>query len=134
MRDDPLWIHFLKMTPTFFEKNRTGDLMARATNDLNAVSITAGFGIMTLIDSTLYMLALILAMGFLISWKLTFFAMLPIPIMAFLMQYLGKLIHERYMIAQDAFGELNDNVLETVAGIRVIRAYGQERADERKFE
>lgn len=128
-----LMSHFLKMTPTFFEKNRTGDLMARATNDLNAVSITAGFGIMTLIDSTLYMLALILAMGFLISWKLTFFAMLPIPIMAFLMQYLGKLIHEKYTIAQDAFGELNDNVLETVAGIRVIRAYGQERADERKF-
>lgn len=63
---------FLSMTPTFYEKNRTGDLMARATNDLNAVATTAGFGIMTLIDSTMYMLALILAMGFLISWKLTF--------------------------------------------------------------
>lgn len=47
--------HFLRMTPTFYEKNRTGDLMARATNDLNAVSLTAGFGIMTLIDSTIYM-------------------------------------------------------------------------------
>lgn len=63
---------FLKMTPTFYEKNRTGDLMARATNDLNAVSLTAGFGIMTLIDSTVYMGAIILAMGFFISWKLTF--------------------------------------------------------------
>ena len=50
-----LMLQFLKMTPTFYEKNRTGDLMARATNDLNAVSFTAGFGIMTLIDSTLYM-------------------------------------------------------------------------------
>ncbi len=49
---------FLKMTPTFYEKNRTGDLMARATNDLNAVSLTAGFGIMTLIDSTVYMVQL----------------------------------------------------------------------------
>lgn len=124
---------FLKMTPTFYEKNRTGDLMARATNDLNAVSQTAGFGIMTLIDSTMYMLALILAMGFIISWKLTFFALLPIPIMAVIMQYLGKKIHEKYMIAQDAFGELNDSVLESVAGVRVIRAYVQEHADQKRF-
>lgn len=124
---------FLRMTPTFYEKNRTGDLMARATNDLNAVSQTAGFGIMTLIDSTMYMSALILAMGFIISWKLTFFALLPIPILAFIMQYLGKIIHEKYMIAQDAFGELNDRVLESIAGVRVIRAYVQERADEKKF-
>lgn len=124
---------FLKMTPTFYEKNRTGDLMARATNDLNAVSLTAGFGIMTLLDSTIYMGAIILAMGFLISWKLTIFSMLPIPIMAVLMQYYGKIVHERYMKAQDAFGELNDNVLESVAGVRVIRAYVQEKKDEKRF-
>lgn len=124
---------FLRMTPTFYEKNRTGDLMARATNDLNAVSLTAGFGIMTLLDSTIYMGAIILAMGFLISWKLTIFSMLPIPIMAVLMQYYGKIVHERYMKAQDAFGELNDNVLESVAGVRVIRAYVQEKKDEKRF-
>ncbi|MER2114521.1 MAG: ABC transporter ATP-binding protein [Solibacillus isronensis] len=124
---------FLKMTPTFYEKNRTGDLMAKATNDLNAVTLTAGFGIMTLIDSTVYMALIILAMGFFISWKLTFFAMLPIPIMAILIQYLGKIVHERYMKAQDAFGEMNDNVLESVAGTRVIRAYVQEKKDEERF-
>lgn len=124
---------FLSMTPTFYEKNRTGDLMARATNDLNAVATTAGFGIMTLIDSTMYMAALILAMGFIISWKLTIFAILPIPILAFIMQYLGKIIHEKYMVSQDAFGDLNDRVLESIAGVRVIRAYVQERADEKKF-
>lgn len=124
---------FLKMTPTFYEKNRTGDLMARATNDLNAVSLTAGFGIMTLVDSTVYMAAIILAMGFLISWKLTIFAMLPVPIMALFIQYLGKIVHERYMTAQEAFGELNDDVLESVAGVRVIRAYVQERKDEERF-
>lgn len=107
--------------------------MARATNDLNAVATTAGFGIMTLIDSTMYMAALILAMGFLISWKLTIFAILPIPILAFIMQYLGKIIHEKYMVAQDAFGDLNDRVLESIAGVRVIRAYVQERADEQNF-
>ncbi|MGE7111910.1 ABC transporter ATP-binding protein [Lysinibacillus sp. NPDC047702] len=125
--------HFLRMTPTFYEKNRTGDLMARATNDLNAVSLTAGFGIMTLIDSTIYMGCIIFAMGYLISWKLTFFAMLPVPIMAILIQYLGKIVHERYMKAQDAFGELNDSVLESVAGVRVVRAYVQEKKDEASF-
>lgn len=128
-----LMLQFLKMTPTFYEKNRTGDLMARATNDLNAVSLTAGFGIMTLMDSTLFLGSIIFAMGFMISWKLTFFAMLPVPIMAVLIQYLGKLVHERYMKAQDAFGELNDSVLESVAGVRVIRAYVQESKDEKNF-
>lgn len=128
-----LMYQFLKMTPTFYEKNRTGDLMARATNDLNAVSLTAGFGIMTLMDSTIYMGAIILAMGFLISWKLTIFSMLPIPIMAVLMQYLGKIVHERYMTAQESFGEINDSVLESVAGVRVIRAYVQEKKDEKRF-
>lgn len=53
--------------------------------------------------------------------------MLPVPIMAILIQYLGKIVHERYMKAQDAFGELNDNVLESVAGVRVVRAYVQEK-------
>ncbi len=124
---------FLRMTPMFYEKNRTGDLMARATNDLNAVSMTAGFGIMTLIDSTIYMGFIIFAMGYMISWKLTFFAMLPVPIMAILIQYLGKIVHERYMKAQDAFGELNDSVLESVAGVRVVRAYVQEKKDEANF-
>lgn len=128
-----LMTHFLRMTPTFYEKNRTGDLMARATNDLNAVSLTAGFGIMTLMDSTLFLGTIIFAMGFVISWKLTLFAMLPVPIMAILIQYLGKLVHERYMKAQDAFGELNDSVLESVAGVRVIRAYVQENKDEANF-
>ena len=124
---------FLRMTPTFYEKNRTGDLMARATNDLNAVSLTAGFGIMTLIDSTIYMGCIIFAMGYMISWKLTFFAMLPVPIMAVLIQYLGKIVHERYMKEQEAFGELNDNVLESVAGVRVVRAYVQEKKEEANF-
>ena len=104
--------HFLKMTPTFYEKNKTGDLMARSTNDLRAISETAGFGIMTLVDSTLYLLTLVLTMGFLVSWKLTLVAILPLPILAFIMQVLGKKIHERYMTAQQAFGDLNDNVLK----------------------
>ncbi|WP_062356846.1 ABC transporter ATP-binding protein [Bacillus kwashiorkori] len=125
--------HLLKMTPTFYEKNRTGDLMARATNDLKAVSVTAGFGILTLIDSTLYMLTILLTMGFLVSWKLTLAAVLPLPLLALGAKYLGDKIHKYYTDAQDAFGDMNDRVLENVGGIRVVRAYNQERAVENQF-
>lgn len=125
--------HLLKMTPTFYEKNRTGDLMARATNDLKAISMTAGFGILTLVDSSVWMLTLLLTMGIFISWELTLAAIIPLPIMAILMKIYGKRIHTRFMEAQDAFGELNDSVLESIAGVRVIRAYVQEKADSGRF-
>jgi len=126
--------HLLRMTPPFFERSRTGDLMARATNDLRAVSTTVGFGMLTLTDSTAYLTTILVAMGTLISWKLTLAAILPLPFIALAMKIYGKIIHERYTLAQDAFGDMNDQVLESVAGIRVIRAYVQERNDEQRFE
>ncbi|MBT2685814.1 ABC transporter transmembrane domain-containing protein [Bacillus sp. ISL-37] len=125
--------HLLKMTPTFFERNRTGDLMARATNDLKAISITAGFGVLTLVDSSIFMLTILFTMGFFISWELTLVSIIPLPIMAFLVNIYGKKIHSKFTSAQDAFGELNDRVLESVSGVRVIRAYVQEKSDESRF-
>ena len=126
--------HLLKMTPTFYERNRTGDLMARATNDLKAISITAGFGILTLADSVLFTATILLVMGTTISWTLTLAAVLPLPIMAVMIQVFGNKIHQRFTDAQNAFGDLNDKVLESVAGVRVIRAYVQEREDEQRFD
>ncbi len=126
--------HLLRMTPPFFERSRTGDLMARATNDLRSVAQTVGFGMLTLTDSTVYLLTVLLAMGFLISWKLTLAAILPLPFIALSMAIYGKVIHSRYTLAQDAFGDMNDQVLESIAGVRVIRAYVQERQDEKRFE
>ncbi|MEC1261729.1 ABC transporter transmembrane domain-containing protein [Bacillus swezeyi] len=125
--------HLLKMTPSFYEKNRTGDLMARATNDLKAISMTAGFGILTLVDSTMYMLTILFTMGFLISWKLTFASIIPLPLMAVAISIYGKKIHQRFTEAQDAFGDLNDQVLESISGVRVIRAYVQEKNDVGRF-
>lgn len=124
----------LRMTPTFYERNRTGDLMARATNDLQAVSTTAGFGILTFVDSTLFMLTILSMMGFFISWKLTIASILPLPIMAVAITIYGGRIHERFLLAQNAFGEMNDRVLETIAGVRVIRAFVQEKASEQSFK
>ncbi|UOR13286.1 ABC transporter ATP-binding protein [Halobacillus amylolyticus] len=126
--------HFLKMTPTFFQRNKTGDLMARATNDLKALTMTAGFGILTLVDSTIFMILIIAVMGFTISFKLTLAALLPLPIMAFVMNKYGGVIHTRFMEAQEAFGDLNNNVLESVRGVRVIRAFVQEKQDEQRFQ
>ncbi|MCJ7841091.1 ABC transporter ATP-binding protein/permease [Lederbergia sp. NSJ-179] len=126
--------HLLKMAPPFFEKNRTGDLMARGTNDLRAISVTAGFGVLTLMDSTLYMLTILLTMGFLVSWKLTFAAIIPLPVLALIITVLGKKIHGRFMSAQKAFGNMNDRVLESVSGVRVTRAYVQEQASLTEFE
>ncbi|WP_416149148.1 ABC transporter ATP-binding protein [Salipaludibacillus sp. HK11] len=125
--------HLTKMTPTFYEKNKTGDLMAKATNDLKAISLTTGFGVLTLVDATIFLVIILFMMGFLVSWKLTIAAFLPLPIMAWLMQKYGKVIHERFMKAQDAFGDLNDQVLESISGVRVIRAFVKENDDQQRF-
>lgn len=125
--------HFLKMSPTFFGRHKTGDLMARSTNDLKAISMTAGFGILTLVDSTTFMLMIILMMGFTISWKLTFAALIPLPIMAIIMSKYGSAIHARFMLAQNAFGDMNNEVLESIRGVRVLRAFVQEEQDRSRF-
>ncbi|AYB40666.1 ABC transporter ATP-binding protein [Brevibacillus laterosporus] len=124
---------FLKMTPTFYEKNRTGDLMARATNDIQAVSLTAGFGILTLVDATVYLAVILLTMTVLISWKLTLICILPMPLAAYVLSKYGEMLHKRFMEAQDIFGKMNDQVLENISGVRVVRAYVQEEASRKSF-
>src|SRR5699024_10101945 len=104
-----LMAHFLKMSPTFYQRFKTGDLMARSTKDLTAVSMTAGFGILTLVDATTFMSMIILMMGFTISWKLTIAALLPLPIMVFTMNKYGAAIHARFTQAQNAFGDMNNS-------------------------
>lgn len=128
-----LMAHYLKMTPTFFGKFRTGDLMARSTNDLRSIQQTAGFGVLTLIDSSMFMIMIIAVMGFTINWLLTFAALIPLPIMAVVMSKYGGTIHKRFMEAQTAFGNMNNEVLESIRGVRVIRAFVQEKQDAKRF-
>ncbi|KGX83415.1 ABC transporter ATP-binding protein [Pontibacillus marinus] len=125
--------HFLSMTSSFFGKYRTGDLMARSTNDLKAISMTTGFGILTLVDATFFMLMIVGVMIVTISWKLTLAALIPLPVMALIMNRYGKTIHDRFTKAQDAFGDMNDDVLESIRGVRVLRAFVQEKQDEKRF-
>ncbi len=126
--------HFLLMTPTFFERNRTGDLMARATNDLRAVSMTVGFGVMTLIDSVFFMGAILMMMLVFTNVKLTLAALIPFPLLAYTIHLYGKKLHTLFADAQNAFGAMNDNVLEEISGIRVVRAYVQEHRSQQQFQ
>lgn len=124
---------FLLLSPGFYERSKTGDLMAKATNDLRTVNMATGFGIITLLDSTTFLLTIILVMGFTISWQLTFFALLPLPLLAIIEQRLGRMINKRHKSSQEAFGVMNDAVLEVVEGVRLTRSYVQEDAENRRF-
>lgn len=126
--------HFLQMKAVFYERFRTGDLMARATNDLQAISEMAGFGVMVMLDSTVLLGAIMIIMFVSVSWKLTLLTLLPIPLMGYLLKVLGDKVNKRYRESQDAFAEVNDEVLEAVEGVRVIRAYVQEENKQVQFE
>ncbi|WP_100488202.1 ABC transporter transmembrane domain-containing protein [Sporolactobacillus pectinivorans] len=132
LRND-LYKHFTKLSPDFYQKRRIGDLMAHATNDINAVQGAAGDGILTLVDSITMGGMVIIAMVTLISWKLTVIALLPMPVMAVLTMYYGSLLHKRFGIAQAAFSDLNDKVQENISGARVIKAFGEEKAQVSTF-
>lgn len=132
LRND-LYRHFTKLSPSFFQKRRIGDLMAHATNDINAVQGAAGEGILTLFDSLTLGGMVIVTMSAFINWKLTLITLLPMPIMVVLTMHYGNLLHKRFGKAQAAFSDLNDKVQENVSGVRVIKAFGEEEAQVNMF-
>ncbi|PNY86714.1 ABC transporter ATP-binding protein [Staphylococcus agnetis] len=128
-----LYDKYLSMRPSFFQKYRTGDLMAHATNDIRAVQSTAGIGVMTIADAVIMGGITLVIMALTVSPKLTFIAMIPLPILVILTQYYGKLLHKGFKEAQGAFSELNDKTQESIAGVKVTKSFGYERADEADF-
>ncbi|TXK91098.1 multidrug ABC transporter permease/ATP-binding protein, partial [Parageobacillus sp. SY1] len=92
-----LYAHFTKMSPSFYQRKRIGDLMAHATNDLQAIQQTAGIGILTLVDSLALGSFVLATMAFTISWKLTIISLLPMPIMAIATSRYGTLLHQRFL-------------------------------------
>ncbi|TCI39748.1 ATP-binding cassette domain-containing protein [Exiguobacterium sp. SH4S7] len=129
-----LYRHFTDLDQRFYKKSRVGDLMAHATNDVQAVSTTAGAGILTLVDSVTMGTFVIITMVTTISWKLTVVALLPLPIMVILTTRYGKMLHSRFGVAQAAFSELNDKVQESVSGVRVLKSTGEVDHDVESFE
>ncbi|MGE6259198.1 ABC transporter transmembrane domain-containing protein [Heyndrickxia sporothermodurans] len=128
-----LFSHFTKMSASFYQQKRTGDLMAHATNDLQAIQGTAGSGVLTFVDSLMTGGFVVIAMAATISWKLTLIALIPLPIMAILTNYYGSLLHKRFYKAQEAFSSLNDKTQESISGIKVIKTFGQEKEDIESF-
>ena len=125
---------FLTLSPSFYEKNKTGDLMAKATNDLRSVNMATGFGIITLLDSTTFMITIISVMAITISWQLTLVALLPLPLLIIIEVQLGRMIHKNHTKAQEAFGTMNESALEVVEGVRMTRSYVQEDAEKERFK
>ncbi|RNF41111.1 ABC transporter transmembrane domain-containing protein [Planococcus salinus] len=128
-----LFHHFTRMSPAFYQRRRVGDLMAHATNDLQAVQQTAGAGVLTLVDSLATGGFVIAAMALTISWELTLIVLLPMPILAYLTNYYGKMMHDRFHGAQLAFSGLNDKTQESISGMKVIKTFGQETEDVADF-
>ena len=123
----------LLMEPEFYVRNRTGELMSRATNDLNAVRMVLGPGIMYS-ATTLITMVLAIAVMATLSPSLTLWVLLPAPVVAVAVWFFGKTIHDLYEKIQAALATLTSRVQENLAGVRVVRAYAQEEAEIRAFD
>jgi ATP-binding cassette subfamily B multidrug efflux pump len=124
IRND-LFGHLQTLSARYFATHRTGDLMAHATNDLNAVRMACGIGLVALIDAVILGLATI---GFMLALnvRLTLLALVPMPAIAFFTLRAGKVLHQRFEKVQETFADLTERVRESIAGIRVVKAYAQE--------
>ncbi len=132
LRND-FFAHLQKMSLRFFLKYSTGELMARATNDLNAVRSLVGPGIMYSINTLILFIGTLIVMLSL-NPHLTAFAMLPLPIMVIMVASLMKRIHDTFKNAQEEYGRMTTHAQENISGIRVVKAYVQEEMEKRRFE
>ena len=128
-----LFEHFTRMSPSFYQTYRTGDLMAHATNDINAVVGVAGGGVMSAVDASITALVTVLTMFFVLDWRLTLIAILPLPFMAWGTSLIGRKNHESFKAAQEAFSDLNNKVQESVSGIKVTKSFGYQDAETATF-
>ncbi len=124
----------LNQNAPFFLTHSTGSLMGKSTNDVSSIGEMAGFGVMLLFDSTLYQMSIILIMAISGSWQLTLLTVLPYPLLILFSSLIGKHLYREYDLAQQAFDEMNDRVLENIQGVRVVRAFVMEEQEMTTFE
>ncbi len=129
-----LYRHISTQPPRFFERYKTGDLMARGTNDVRNVVMTAGEGVLTAADSVITGIAVFIIMVTQISWKLTLMALLPMPFLAIIIFFIVRILHKRFKIAQEAFSTMSDMTQESLNGVRMLRAFGLENQEQKRFE
>lgn len=128
-----LFQHFMIMDKTFYQRHRTGDLMAHATNDVSAIQNVAGDGVLTLVDSLMMGLSTIIAMIVFVDFRLTIVALLPLPFLAWGAQKLGNNLHDEFNKSQEAFSRLNNKTQESVSGIKVLKTFNQGKEDTAAF-
>lgn len=129
-----LFNHFMIMDKTFYQRHRTGDLMAHATNDVTAIQNVAGDGVLTLVDSLIMGLSTMIAMIVFVDFRLTIVALLPLPFLAWGAWKLGDHLHVAFDKSQAAFSRLNNKTQESVSGIKVLKTFGQGKEDTAAFE
>ena len=132
MRQD-LFAHLMRLDAGFFSRYRTGDIMARATNDLNAVRMMMGPGVMYWTETSITFVLAAAIMAY-VDWKLTLVALLPAPVVSLAVVWFGRQIHMRFERIQALFSDISSRVQENLSGVRVIRAYAQEESQLREFE
>ncbi len=132
LRND-FWAHLLKLPLRFFQNNSTGNIMAHATNDINAVRMYIGPVVMYSVD-TIVKFALIISIMISIDPLLTFYALLPLPLLSFFVYKLSKKIHKKFTKIQEKFSELTTKAQENFSGIRVIKAYVREQSEINQFK
>jgi len=132
LRND-LFAHLVSLSPDFYARQRTGDIMARATNDLNAVRMMLGPGIMYWAETSLTFVLAISVMAFK-DWRLMLLAVLPAPLVSVAVMLFGRAIHERFEAIQAMFSDISSRVQENLSGVRMVRAFVQEAAELRRFE
>jgi ATP-binding cassette subfamily B multidrug efflux pump len=132
LRND-LFSHIVTLSQDFYAKYRTGDIMARATNDLNAVRNMLGPGIMYFTETFFTAVFLVAVMGY-VDWRLMLLCLIPAPLVSAAVILFGRRIHDRFEVIQKMFSDISSRVQENLSGVRVIRAYAQENAEIRKFE
>ena len=128
-----LFAHLMRMDQGFYSRYRTGDIMARATNDLNAVRMMLGPGVMYWTETSITFV-LAMAVMFYTDWKLTLVALAPGPLVSVAVIVFGRKIHARFEKIQALFSDISSRVQENLTGVRVIRAYVQEEAELEQFE
>ncbi|MGR5238617.1 ABC transporter transmembrane domain-containing protein [Vibrio alfacsensis] len=129
-----LYRHISTQPPRFFERFKTGDLMARGTNDVRNIVMTAGEGVLTAADSVITGVAVLIVMVTQISWKLTLIALLPMPFLALSIFFIVRVLHQRFRVAQEAFSSMSDMTQESLNGVRMLRAFGLEAREQQRFE
>ena len=127
-----LYAHLVDQPLTFFHEHRTGDLMARATNDLSAVRQLAGPMIMYTLQ-TVFVVILVLPLMFMLNWWLTLLLFVTMPLVSLTVKYFGAQVHARFEKIQGFFGEITARAQENFSGVRVVRAYAQEEAEMKAF-